>query len=183
MASGDKDKSKKQLLAEIDELRRQLAERDDSEHSESAASQPAFATPMTRRTALSTWVAPVILSIPFGAATRARTAHGQVPPTAPPTVMAPTMRPTLSAPTMAPTPMAPTMAPTLAPTMAPTLAPTSAPALPRVEAPALTAGGLAALSAGLAGAGAAAIRRAKRAPDANDKAVEPSKDRDEDETK
>ncbi len=161
MASGDNDKSKKQLLAEIEELRRQLAGRDDSEHGVSAASQPALTRPITRRTALSTWVAPVILSIPFGAAIGARTAHGQVPPTMPPT-MAPMMEPTMMAPTRAP-----------APTMA-----------PMVKAPALTAGGLAALSAGLAGVGAAAVRRrAKNATAANDEHVEPSKGREEDEKK
>ncbi len=154
--SDDEKKTKSQLLAELEEVRRQLEERSAAADADEAPLQPVFAAPMTRRTALSTWVAPVILSIPFGAMARPRTAQGQpVAPTLMPTIGVPAL------PTEAPTPTrAPTLPPTSFPTAFPTAAP--APASPPVPAPVLSAAGLGAAAAALAGAGAWRLRK-KRA--------------------
>ena len=139
--SDDGNKTKSQLLAEIEELRSQLAERQDAvgADADEAPLQPVFAAPMTRRTALSTWVAPVILSIPFGVMARPRTAQAlpapalpTVPPTVPPTGGTPAL-PT-SAPTMIPTSI-PTSIPTAFPTAFPTSFPTSFPTAAPTETP------------------------------------------------
>jgi hypothetical protein len=139
----DEIKTKAQLLEELDELRRQLAGRDESsDAADAASSQPAFTRPMTRRAAIGTWVAPVILSIPLAAVIRTRTAEaGTVIPTSAPT-------------------SPPTSQPTAAP--APTVAPTSFPTLATAEVPVFGPGGLAAAAAALAGVGAAKIWRDRR---------------------
>jgi hypothetical protein len=166
----DEKKTKAQLLEEIEELRRQLTEHDQSGHDDAASSQPAFTRPITRRTAISKWVAPVILSIPLATVTRTRTAE------------AGTSFPTL--PTLPPT-MLPTLRPTLTPTLAPTLAPTAFPTLAPAEAPALGSGGLAAAAVALAGIGAARLRqRGQGGPKAEseqqpDRAADDSQDKDE----
>jgi hypothetical protein len=142
--SDDGNKTKSQLLAEIEELRSQLAARQEavSADANEAPLQPVLAAPMTRRTALSTWVAPVILSIPFGVMARPRTAQAlpapalpTVPPTVPPTGGTPAL-PT-SAPTMIPTPI-PTSIPTSFPTAFPTAFPTSFPTAAPTDTPTLT---------------------------------------------
>jgi hypothetical protein len=82
--SDDEQKTKQELLAELEGLRRRLAaaEPANDAEDEGGSSQPAFTRPITRRTALSNWVAPVILAIPLAAASRPRVAQAQ-PPTRP----------------------------------------------------------------------------------------------------
>jgi len=146
----DENKTREQLLAELDELRRQLEGRDEASDREGPPSQPALARPITRRTALSTWVAPVILSIPLAAASRTRTAWAQGP-VLPTPMVPPTPRPVL------PTPM-----PALPPTVFPTLVPTSFPTLASFEAPLVSSAGLAAAAAALGGLGAERLARAAK---------------------
>lgn len=176
----DEKKTKEELLAEVDDLRRELAARGTGvgTEDEEAQSQPAFARPMTRRTALSTWVAPVILSIPLAAVSRPRAAQAQ-----PPTSVGPTLPPTF-APTVRPT-LPPTLVPTLAPTLAPTAFPTVAPTLAKAQAPVLSSAGAAAAVAAAAGFGAARlVRGAKGGAAAGDERLDGDDDApDEDETK
>ena len=67
MATGDKKKTKQQLIAELEALREQLeageaiAEGGEGE----AEARPSLSFPMTRRTSLKSWIAPVVLSIPL----------------------------------------------------------------------------------------------------------------------
>ncbi len=130
MSHGSDKKSREQLLAEIEALRQQLAAREaqGDKHSPGASSSPSLSRPITRREALTQWVAPVILSVPIVAALHSETARGQVPPTAPPTPSPPSPSPPTGAPTLAPT-LAPTPSPPSPspPTGAPTLAPAPAP--------------------------------------------------------
>jgi hypothetical protein len=143
----DETKTREQLLAEIESLKRELEQRDagsskDAEKSASPAqTAPVFATPVTRRESLTAWVAPVILALPvvqgLGMALKPGRAQAQG------MTVAPTPGAVISdddattddgapAPTMAtasPTPVpAPTMG-TMAPTMA-TAAPTMGSAAP-----------------------------------------------------
>jgi len=64
----DSGKSRQDLLNELEELRSKLAKRDSSEEVETG--EPTFARPITRRTALTKWVAPAVLSIPLTALVR-----------------------------------------------------------------------------------------------------------------
>src|SRR5204862_7623484 len=80
--SDDSRKTKKQLLRELQELRRRLAERPVTDDGPKKGSKdPIFAGEVDRRTVLKTvWVAPVILSIPVAAGT----VRAQLPPSFPP---------------------------------------------------------------------------------------------------
>lgn len=73
----DKKKTKQQLIDELEALRAQLAGQEGKGAGE--AGEPSLAGPMTRRTVLTNWVAPVVLSIPLSAMTR--TAAAQPVPT------------------------------------------------------------------------------------------------------
>lgn len=156
MSHGSDKKSREQLLAEIEALRQQLAasEAQGDKRSPGASSEPSLSRPITRREALTAWVAPVILSVPIVAALHSETARGQVPPTAPPTPSPPTGAPTL-APTLAPTPSPPTPSP---PTGAPTLTPTLAPTMASVAVPGIGLAGIAVLGGALAAAGAKLLK-------------------------
>ncbi len=168
----DESKTKAQLIAEIEELRRQLAERDDAAHADGdpARSQPALARPITRRTTLTSWVAPVILSVPFGAMIRPGTARaGTSFPT-----MFPTQVPT-QFPTAVPTSF-PTAFPTSFPTAFPTLAPTDTPTATPTQTPTDTPNAAAtqtAEAAATATAAAAATATAEAAPPAAVPALSP----------
>ena len=92
--AGDSDsKTKEQLIEEINALKEQLAAHDTegSADTSSSSHQPTLAKPMTRREALSNWIAPVVLSVPVMGAIKPETANAQpVPPTPPaPTPMPP----------------------------------------------------------------------------------------------
>ena len=112
----DSNKTKKELLAEIEALRAKL-DGTPSERELDTGSQTKGG--ITRRDILATaWVAPVILTVPLGASFSQR-AQAQVTPM-------PTSASTSAPPTMTPTNM-PTSAPTVPATSAPTLPPTSGP--------------------------------------------------------
>ena len=159
MSHGSDKKSREQLLAEIEALRQQLAAREaqGDKHSPGDSSSPSLSRPITRREALTQWVAPVILSVPIVAALHSETARGQVPPTAPPTPSPPSPSPPTGAPTLAPT-LAPTPSPPSPspPTGAPTLAP--APTRGSVAVPGLGLAGIAVLGGALAAAGAKLLK-------------------------
>jgi hypothetical protein len=144
MAGDSESKTKEELIEEINALREQLAAREAFTGSGTAeqSHQPTFTKPMTRREALTQWVAPVVLSVPVVAALRSETAHAGG---APPPTQAPMPTP------MPPTPMPPM--PTMAP--APTLAPKSVPAL--------GAAGAVALGGALAAAGAKVLKDQQQA--------------------
>jgi hypothetical protein len=161
MSHGSDKKSREQLLAEIEALRQQLAasEAQGDKHSPGDSSSPSLSRPITRREALTAWVAPVILSVPIVAALHSETARGQVPPTAPPTPSPPSPSPPTGAPTLAPT-LAPTPSPPTPspPTGAPTLAPTLAPTMASVAVPGIGLAGIAVLGGALAAAGAKLLK-------------------------
>ncbi len=142
MSDGSDKKTKEQLLAELEELKRKLEQHDAAESSEPAHAQAADAKPdepaadPSRRDALKKmWVAPVVLSLPM-----AQLAAGLGTILKPGTALAyyggagddhsvinlPTLAPT-RAPTAPPTAAPPTPAPTAPPTRAPTAPPTRAP--------------------------------------------------------
>ncbi|HEY4184866.1 MAG TPA: hypothetical protein VGP07_07330 [Polyangia bacterium] len=113
MSDQNGNKTREQLLGEIEALKQELERRDDKP----AASAPIFAAPLTRRESLVSWVAPVILSLPVvtgvGMVLKPGIAHAV---TRAPTSSRPS--PTLRA-TTAPTATATaTAAPTVAPTRA-----------------------------------------------------------------
>lgn len=167
MSHGSDKKSREQLLAEIEALRQQLAAREaqGDKHSPGDSSSPSLSRPITRREALTAWVAPVILSVPIVAALHSETARGQPappspsPPTAPPTPSPPSPSPPTGAPTLAPT-LAPTPSPPTPspPTGAPTLAPTLAPTMASVAVPGIGLAGIAVLGGALAAAGAKLLK-------------------------
>jgi hypothetical protein len=116
----DSGKSRQDLLNELEELRNKLAKRDSNEQADTG--EPTFARPITRRTALTKWVAPAVLSIPLTALVRsdARAQDAPVPATtvsaSPPTMVqyptdtqtpGTTPRPTRLEPTRFPTKVAP----------------------------------------------------------------------------
>jgi hypothetical protein len=164
MSDGSKTKTKAQLLAEIKALRKQLAAGDNGKPATEESSAPSFSRPITRREALTNWIAPVILSVPVVAAMRSAPAQAQgVPSTSFPTQFpspspAPTVHPT-AAPTVSPTP-----APTTAPTAAPTVSPTGTPEPEAV--PGLGIAGIAVLGGALAVAGAKLLKDRADASDA-----------------
>lgn len=145
----DESKTHEQLLAEIAALKKQLAAEQQSQSAVTGtgaheaeepktASAPVFATPVTRRAAITSWVAPVILSVP-AVQTAAVLATVLPPRKAVAATRQPTRVPT-AAPTGVPTAI-PTRAPTAAPTAAPTVAgycvpaPTVAPTLGMASTP------------------------------------------------
>ncbi len=129
----DERKSKKELLEELEALRRQVADLESAERppTETEGGEPIFGGNITRRTAVAAWVAPVILSIPVSQRAAGQTAAsgealGPVMPTMMPTEM--TLDPTMSPTTMEPTTQSPTGMPTMMPTettMDPTMSPTT----------------------------------------------------------
>lgn len=142
MTDSTDTRSKEQLLAEIEALKEQLATRgaDANKPVAGASSEPIFSVPsapMTRRAALTSWVAPVILSASVaGIAMKPGTAHAAVT-------------------------RVPTRLPTRAPTRAPTVAPTAVP----IPGPGVV--GLAALGAAMAVAGAKLLKDRMDASDAD----------------
>jgi len=157
MSDSNETKTKAQLLAEIEALRKQLAAGDDAKHASGESSAPSFSRPITRREALANWIAPVILSVPVVAAMRSGTAQAQGAPV--PTV-GPV--PSTSAPTVFPTSLgAPTMQPTAAPTVSPTATPKPQPV------PGLGIAGIAVLGGALAVAGAKLLKVRADASDAD----------------
>jgi hypothetical protein len=144
LSAGDDTKTKEELLAEIDALKAKL-ERQSSEAGKPPSEKlaaPVFSVPLTRRGALASWVAPVILSLPvLGTVLKPGTAHAAFPeddyiaptakPTAAPVVAVPTFKPSakptakpIAKPTAKPI-ASPTAQPSAAPTAAPSAAPTS----------------------------------------------------------
>lgn len=144
MSAGDDTKTREELLAEIDALKAKL-ERQGSEAGKPLSeklSAPVFSVPLTRRGALASWVAPVILSLPvLGTVLRPGTAYAAdgnddtTPPnpTAQP-VASPTSQPVANptaVPSATPTSVGrcianPTAKPTAKPTVKPSVAPTAA---------------------------------------------------------
>jgi hypothetical protein len=130
LTDGNDTRTKEQLLAEIEALKKQLLKQDSGALSSESAG-PVLSVPITRRQAIGTWIAPVILSVPvLGAVLAPSTAEAErcVPaptavPTAAPTTPAPTRAPS-RAPSAAPTTVKKAM-PTLAPVKAPTMSPTA----------------------------------------------------------
>ena len=183
----DQKKTKRQLIAELESLRRQLASRegDAGEGHDETASEPSLTRPMTRRTALTNWIAPVILSIPVAGAVRPGKAWAQLETAAPtelitpdPATASPTEDPTTSPPTQAPV-ASPTSSPTQAPIASPTTSPTQAPvafptAAPTVAAiPIVGPGGLGVLGGALAVAGAKLLKDRKKPSTDDDSGDEP----------
>jgi hypothetical protein len=133
LSAGDDTKTREELLAEIDALKAKL-ERQGSEAGKPPAeklSAPVFSVPVTRRGALASWVAPVILSLPvLGTVLMPGKAYaGDDSIAALPTIRPtgkPIIKPTAK-PVIAPTakPVAPTAKPSAAPTAAPSAVPTS----------------------------------------------------------
>jgi hypothetical protein len=133
LSAGDDTKTREELLAEIDALKAKL-ERQGSEASKPVAEKvpaPVLSVPVTRRGALASWVAPVILSLPvLGTVLKPGVAYGVSDDII---AALPTIRPTgkpIAKPTakpVAPTakPVAPTAKPIAAPTAAPSAVPTS----------------------------------------------------------
>jgi hypothetical protein len=142
MAGDRESKTNAELIEEINALKELLAARSAVTGSGAAEefNQPTFSKPMTRREALTHWVAPVVLSVPVAAALRSEAARAGGPP------------PPSPVPSPVPSPAPP---PTVAP--APTMAPRSIPAL--------GAAGAVALGGALAAAGAKAIKDRHRAAD------------------
>lgn len=139
----DDQKTKKELIAELEKLRRKLSA-DEAGIPGAASREPTLSGDISRRDALKIgWVAPVILSVPLGSIGGVRRAQAQ-PPTTAPTILAPTILPT----------MLPTMLPTASPP--PTAFPSARPL------PALSAGGAAAAAAVLFGIGVKAVRDASK---------------------
>ena len=77
MADNNESKTKEQLIEEINALREQLAahDADTGKDASGDSHEPTFAKPMTRREALTTWIAPVVLSVPVVAAMSSETAR------------------------------------------------------------------------------------------------------------
>ena len=141
----DDPKTREQLLAEIETLKRELEQRDAGAGKPGSAavhsSAPVFAVPVTRRESLTAWVAPVILALPV--------VQGLGMVLKPGKAYAATLSPTPALPTDdspptddAPVPVAvPTVAATAAPTragrciVAPTAAPVASPTLGAGAAP------------------------------------------------
>jgi len=133
LSAGDDTKTKEELLAEIDALKAKL-ERQSSEAGKPPSEKlaaPVFSVPLTRRGALASWVAPVILSLPvLGTVLKPGTAHAVFPeddyiaPTAKP-VGSPTLQPSAK-PTGKPV-IKPTAKPSASPTAKPSASPTAAP--------------------------------------------------------
>jgi hypothetical protein len=152
----DSGKSRQDLLNELEELRNKLAKRDSNEQADTG--EPTFARPITRRTALTKWVAPAVLSIPLTALVRSDARAQAVP------IPATTITGTPGAPTAQPptdtqtqTPQNPTQNPTRVPTRVPTrLEPTRFPTKVAPQVPGLGLGAAAVLGGGLA-AGVAKI--------------------------
>ncbi len=134
----DSKKTRKQLIEELEQLRGQVAQRQQSQSDNSA---PALAGDVSRRTALKVaWTAPVILAIPLQAdRSGAQPPVGTVAPGCPtmtptnaaPPTSSPTLFPTTAEPTISPTqPVPTTRLPTSSPTNDPTLRPTTSPTIP-----------------------------------------------------
>jgi hypothetical protein len=123
----DESKTKEQLLAELEALKKRLEELDGKPPASArpeAAAAPILATPISRRGAFTTWVAPVILSVPavqtatmLATVLKPGVAQAQI-------TRRPTMTPTLVGGRCLP---APTAAPTVAPTLGMASAPDSRP--------------------------------------------------------
>ena len=141
----DSDKSKKELIEELEALRAKLADSDTVDKPEESGDG------ISRRDVLSSaWVAPVILSVPVvGGIGVSQHAHAQpatgVPtafptqfPTQLPTTF-PTAFPTSSIPTSSPATQSPTLIPTQAPTTLPTSRPTTQAPTPQAPSPFPTA--------------------------------------------
>jgi len=159
MTDSDDTKTKKELLAEIEALKQQLAAKNAGagEDTSGESREPSFSRPITRREALKNWIAPVVLSVPITAALSTEKVHAQAAPAPEPAPAPPTSAPTLEPPTQAP----PTSAPTLEP---PTRAPQPAEAR---AVPGLGAAGAVALGGALAAAGAKMLKDKKKASDGN----------------
>ncbi len=95
MTDSNDTKTKEQLLAEIEALQDQLAAKSAGadENASARSAEPTFSRPMTRREALTNWIAPVVLSVPIVAAMRSETAHAQAPGPQPTLGPEPTERP------------------------------------------------------------------------------------------
>ncbi len=94
--SRDDHKTKKELIAEVEELRRKVSE-DKTAAQSGKSGEPTLTADISRRDALKiAWVAPVILSVPLATIGLARKAQaGTLPPTKAPTAaMEPTLAPT-----------------------------------------------------------------------------------------
>jgi len=132
----DSDKTKQELIAEIEALRAKLGDAPDAGSPDAATGSKGG---LTRRDVLaSAWVAPVILTVPLGAAVAPNRAQAQ-PPTGAPTT-SPTVSPT--SPTALPPTTSPTLAPTTAPTTAPSAVPTAAPTVAPTAFPTVAAGAI-----------------------------------------
>jgi len=161
----DSGKSRQDLLNELEELRSKLTKRDSSEQVETG--EPTFARPITRRTALTKWVAPAVLSIPLTALVRSDArAQGATEVTATTTPQAPTDTQTR---TQTATPE-PTNTPRPTTTPAPTRRePTRMPTKSAPQVPGLGIGAAAVLGGGLAvGVAKIASDRAKANREAAD---------------
>ena len=160
----DSGKSRQDLLNELEELRSKLTKRDSSEQVETG--EPTFARPITRRTALTKWVAPAVLSIPLTALVRSDArAQGEITVTGT-TQQAPTDTQTR---TQTATPE-PTNTPRPTTTPAPTRRePTRMPTKSAPQVPGLGIGAAAVLGGGLAvGVAKIASDRAKANREAAD---------------
>lgn len=136
----DKKKTKQQLIDELEALRAQLAGQEGKGAGE--AGEPSLAGPMTRRTVLTNWVAPVVLSIPLSAMTRTAAAQPVPTPLQPTPIPSfepspiPSPRPS-PMPSPQPSPMPsfqpspiPSPQPSPMPSMTPTAFPTAFPTAP-----------------------------------------------------
>lgn len=108
----DSKKTKKELIAELEALRAKMG----GKQADEPASEPtATGDGLTRRDILATaWVAPIILTVPLGAAISQRAqAQGGTPGTSQPTSQ-PTAQPTSSPTQLTAAPQPPTSFPTAA---------------------------------------------------------------------
>ena len=153
----DSSKSRQDLLEELEELRGKLAKR-DGEQAETG--EPTFARPITRRTALTKWVAPAVLSIPLTALVRSGARAGETGPMTP----LPTLSPTFTSTATSTPPPTSSSPPTTSPTTRPTSFPTGV-----KQVPGLGLGAAAVLGGGLAaGVAKVASDRAKAKREASD---------------
>lgn len=164
MSDGNETKTKEQLLAEIEALKKALDQRSSdggksaAEEPNTGAPAPVFSSSMNRRQALTNWVAPVILSLPtavgVGMLLKPETASAQsygydAGPPAPLPTFQPTFKPTFkptfqptfkptAKPTALPTSPKPTFQPTFSPTFQPTFSPTFQPTFSPTFTPTFT---------------------------------------------
>ena len=156
----DSSKSRQDLLDELEELRGKLAKR-DGEQAETG--EPTFARPITRRTALTKWVAPAVLSIPLTALVRSEARAGETGPMTPMT-LAPTLSPTSTGTATSTATFTPSAPMTPYPTTRPTSFPTGV-----KQVPGLGLGAAAVLGGGLAaGVAKVASDRAKAKREVSD---------------